>query len=138
MFKFQADLSKILNRYINKEHKYGQNDCNILVAEYIDMTCGTDYASKLISKYDSVQSGLKHCKELTGFNNVLEACEKHFEKSNIIETGSIVLIKKTYRRRVYYVASIVFNDKAIIEHNNKYALINVKDFEYELIFNRRK
>lgn len=94
MFKFQADLSKLLNRYINKEHKYGQNDCNILVAEYIDMTCGTDYASKLISKYDSVQSGLKHCKELTGFNNVLEACEKHFEKSNIIETGSIVLIKK--------------------------------------------
>ncbi|EFH5737120.1 hypothetical protein AT520_003957 [Escherichia coli] len=138
MFKFQADLSKLLNRYINKEHQFGQNDCNILVADFIDLTCATDYTSKLINKYDSVQSGLKICKELTGFNNVLEACEKHLEKSDVIETGSIILIKKTYRRRVYYVASIVFNNKALVEHENKYTLTDVKDFEHELIFNRRK
>ncbi|BEC01784.1 DUF6950 family protein [Escherichia coli] len=138
MFKFQADLSKLINRYINKEHKFGQNDCNILVADFIDLTCETDYVSKMTDQYSSIAEGLKKCKELTGYNNVLEACEKHLIKSDTVETGSIVLIKKTYRRRVYYVASIVFNNKALVEHENKYTLIDIKEFEYDLIFNRRK
>ncbi|CAM6708458.1 hypothetical protein L2106_07700 [Citrobacter portucalensis] len=138
MFKFQADLSKLLNRYINQQHVFGQNDCNILVAEYIDLVCATEYTDKLKDKYTSIPEGLKICKDLTGFNNVLEACETHLEKSETIETGSVILIKKKHKNRIYYVASIVFNNRALVEHENKYQLINVNDFNFELIFNRRK
>lgn len=138
MFKFQSDLTQLLNRYINKNHQFGQNDCNILIAEYIDLVCSTEYADKLKNKYSSIPEGLKTCKELVGFNNVLEACEMHFEKSVRLENGSIILIKRKLKNRVYYVASIVFNQKALVEHDNKYTMINVDDFEYDLIFNRRK
>ncbi|MCV5633047.1 hypothetical protein OFN23_33380, partial [Escherichia coli] len=82
------------------------NDCNILVAEYIDLVCVTEYTDKLKDKYTSIPEGLKICKKLTGFNNVLEACENHLEKSEKIETGSVILIKKKHKNRVYYVASI--------------------------------
>lgn len=138
MFKFQADLSKLFNRYINKQHEFGQNDCNILIADYIDLVCKTDYKSKLKDKYTNIPEGIKICKDLTGFNNVLEACETHLEKSETLETGSVILIKKKYKNRVYYVASIVFNKQALVEHENKYQLADVNDFEYDLIFNRRK
>ncbi|WP_368287555.1 hypothetical protein AB2B46_15350 [Kluyvera intermedia] len=138
MFKFDSDLTKLLNNYINAEHVYGENDCNILIADYIDMVCKTDYKAKLQNKYSSPKEGLEICKNLTGFENVLQACEKHLEKSDVIENGSVILIKKTLGKRTYYISSIVFRNKAITEYNNKYILTNVKDFDYELIFNRRK
>ncbi|MBT2059490.1 hypothetical protein ABKV35_13955 [Enterobacter kobei] len=138
MFKFQSDLSKLLNRYINKQHQFGQNDCNILVADYIDMLYGTDYFSKMKDQYSNIAEGLRTCKKLVGFNNVLEACEKHLEQSDVIENGSVILIKQKYKTRVYYSASIVFNGKVISVHQDVYQIMNIKDVEYDLIFNRRK
>ncbi|EOZ9159093.1 hypothetical protein K1J20_02470 [Enterobacter hormaechei] len=138
MFKFQSDLSKLLNRYINKKHQFGQNDCNILVADYIDMLYGTDYVSKMKDQYSDIVEGLRLCKKLVGFNNVLEACEKHLEQSETIETGSVILIKQKHGRRIYYSASIVINEKVITVHDDVYQVMNIKDVDYELIYNRRK
>ncbi|HBZ8158463.1 TPA: hypothetical protein MM329_000676 [Escherichia coli] len=138
MFKFDSDLTKLLNKYVNSYHVYGQNDCNILVADYIDMVCNTDYKSKLQNQYTTPKEGLEICEKLTGFNNVLEACEKHLEQSDTIENGSVLLIKKTLGKKTYYVSTIVFRNKALTEYENKYVLTSVKDFDYELIFNRRK
>ncbi|MCY4762676.1 DUF6950 family protein [Klebsiella aerogenes] len=138
MFKFQAELSNFLNEYINAQHVFGQNDCNILIADYLDRFCDTDYRSKLQGKYSTISEGVQVCNENVGFSNVKEACEKHLEKSDRIELGSVLLKKKTIKRKVYYVATIVFNDKAITEENNKYKMTDVKYVDYDLIFNRRK
>lgn len=138
MFKFKADLSNFLNGYIGQEHKFGQNDCNILIADYLDTFIGTDYASKLKGQYSSVQEGLKKCFGLVGFNNVFEACENHLERSDNIEDGSVVLIKKKYKNRNYYQASIVINNKVLIENNNRYEIHPVELFDYDLIYNRSK
>ncbi|HCD1360202.1 hypothetical protein V6714_15025 [Klebsiella pneumoniae] len=136
MFKFQADLTNLLNRYIGKEHQFGQNDCNILIADYLDTFCSTNYLSQLKGQYTSIKEGLSCCKELTGFHNVLEACEKHLVRSEQIKDGSVLLIKKELKKRVYYIATVVFNNKALVEHENYYTLIDVQPEQYELVFNR--
>ncbi|MDQ6443018.1 DUF6950 family protein [Klebsiella quasipneumoniae] len=136
MFKFQADLTNLLNRYIGKQHQFGQNDCNILVADYLDTFCSTNYLSKLKGQYSSIKQGINCCKELTGFNNVLEACQKHLTISDKIENGSVLLIKKELNQRVYYIATVVFNNKALVEHENRYTLVDVQPEQYTLIFNR--
>jgi len=89
-------------------------------------------------QYSNIAEGLRTCKKLVGFNNVLEACEKHLEQSDVIENGSVILIKQKYKTRVYYSASIVFNGKVISVHQDVYQIMNIKDVEYDLIFNRRK
>lgn len=136
MFKFKADLARLLNSYINQDHQFGHNDCNILVADYIDLVCGTDYASKLRGGYTTMYEGLKKSYDLVGFNNVFEACENHLNRSDVIKDGSVVLIKKKYRSKNYYQASVVFNNKALVEHNNKYTVVPIDTFEYDLIYNR--
>lgn len=138
MFKQDAELTNLLNRYIHTEHQFGHNDCNILIAEYIDLICDTKYKESLQGKYTSAKEGLSICKELTGFKNVLEACEKHLDRSDVIENGSVILIKKTLGKRVYYASSIVFKNKALTEHDNKYEMTDLKEINYDLIFNRRK
>lgn len=136
MFKFQAELTNLLNRYIGKEHQFGQNDCNILIADYLDTFCSTNYLSQLKGRYTSIKEGLSCCKELTGFNNVLEACEKYLIRSEQIKDGSVLLIKKELKKRVYYIATVVFNNKALVEHENYYTLVDVQPEQYELVFNR--
>ncbi|RCG81643.1 hypothetical protein CSB66_2459 [Enterobacter hormaechei] len=60
------------------------------------------------------------------------------ERSEEIKDGSVVLIKKKFRNRNYYQASIVINNKVLIENNNRYEIHPVELFDYDLIYNRSK
>lgn len=136
MHKFNADISKIINEYAFKELQFGQNDCNIMFAEYLDQIAGTDFKSKLQGQYDSIPSGLKVCKKLTGFNSVFEAAQKYLVQSEEIQTGSVLLSLRKLKTRNYYSASIVFDNQALVEEAGVYVQKNIADIDYELIFNK--
>lgn len=134
MFKYQAQIAELLNQYIGKEHQFGINDCNILVADYLDKFKGTDYVSKLKGQYSSIQDGLKVAKQVSGFSTALEAVEKHLELQSSVTDGSIVLSKKIFKRKPYYIASVVFKNKVLIEQDGQYKMSDIKYFDYEFIY----
>ncbi|MEZ7211450.1 hypothetical protein HN028_14310 [Pantoea ananatis] len=136
MHQFTAELSNLINRYSFKEHIIGQNDCNIFLTEYIDLLNGTDYKSKVINQYSTIPEGLRKTKKLTGFKDILDACEKYFVPSDVIQDGSVIISKRTLKNKDFYSASIVFGNQALIEEQNIYKPKNVSEIEYEFIFNR--
>lgn len=136
MYKFKAELSYLFNNYIGKEHEFGQNDCNILIADYLDTFFSTDYASKLKGQYTTIKEGVSRCEALVGYKTVIGACEKHLKRSDDIETGSVLVKKHSIGKKVYYTATIVFDNQALVEYQNKYTLTNYKEVEYDFIFNR--
>lgn len=134
MFKFQAQITELLNQYIGQPHQFGENDCNILVADYLDKFKGTDYASKLKGQYNSVKDGIKVSKSLCGFSTALESVQQHLEQQTEISNGCIILAKKLFNRKPYYIASVVFKNKVLIEQDGLYTMSDINDFDYELIF----
>jgi hypothetical protein len=124
-----AQVSKILNKYLFTDHVFGLNDCNIILADYLDHVLGTDYYNQLYGKYDSIQSGIKLAKS-AGLNSPRHVLNKIAIKAEVPETGDILLTKTGK----HFSVSIVFKNQAIAEHDNKYVMVPLETLKPDLIY----
>ena len=131
MFNKQIKLIKVIESYRGQEHVYGLNDCNILVADVIDAICETTYAEKLKGQYTNIIEGLKVAKQKVGFNNAREAILKHGTKVSYPMNGDICIKKQKHGSRVFYSASIYWNEQVLLELDNKYVWSTFNQNEFE-------
>lgn len=125
----QAKISRILNQYLFTEHEFGVNDCNIILADYLDSFLDTDYKEQLYQKYTDIQSGLKLAKEI-GLKSPKFILDKHAMKVADIKNGDILITKSNK----HYSVSIVFNNQAIAEHDGVYLMIPLESLKPDLIY----
>lgn len=55
-FKNSNELYEICENSLNKEYRFGSNDCNILCLRVLDLKHGTDWAE--VANYNSVIDGV--------------------------------------------------------------------------------
>lgn len=124
-----AKASKIINKYLFSEHIFGQNDCNIILADYVDELLGTDYYQQLYGKYNDIPSGIKMAKA-AGLNSPKYVLNKIAVKAESPETGDILLTKSGK----HFSVSIVFKNQAIAEHDNQYVMVPLETLKPDLIY----
>ncbi|EPJ2380187.1 DUF6950 family protein [Escherichia coli] len=72
-------MTDYINSLIGQEFVQGENDCNLIACKIIDILAGTDLYNSLYKKYSTKEEGLKICKELSGYSNILQPIKKHFK-----------------------------------------------------------
>lgn len=131
MYDRHIKIINVIDRYRGQEHVFGQNDCNILVADVIDALCGTDYASKLRGSYTDIISGMLVAKEKVGFSNARQALVKHGEKVDYPMNGDFCVVKHIKDGKTFYATTIHWNGKVLVEKDNQYewGLFNKDDYK---------
>lgn len=72
-------ITDYINSLIGQEFVQGENDCNLIACKIIDILADTDLYNSLYKKYSTKEEGLKICKELSGYSNILQPIKKHFK-----------------------------------------------------------
>jgi hypothetical protein len=84
------DLIRIAETAIQNEYKLGTNDCNLLVLEWIDTLCGTDYVSVGHAQYSTIQEGLQLFKSI-GFSGLEELVQNHGTETEFPIIGDVLI-----------------------------------------------
>lgn len=137
MFITQARITDLLNTYIGRAHIYGVTDCNLILAKYIDTLTESDYYGNLFEQYTDIKSGIKAAKSI-GFISAKNVLEKVAEKVEQPINGDILLQEHKSGRSKYYSTSIVWGNKALVEKDNYYSLVDLEDIEFAEIYRIRK
>ncbi|MDP8728368.1 DUF6950 family protein [Serratia marcescens] len=124
-----AQLTNLLNKYVFTEHVFGLNDCNIILADYLDSLLGTEYLNQLKGQYENIEQGLLIAKK-AGLNSPKYILEKHATKVDTAKDGD-VLITKVGK---YWAVSIVFKNQMITEYDNKYIMMPISLTDKTLIY----
>lgn len=69
-------LIRIAETCIENPYELGINDCNLMVLEWIDTLCGTDYIQIGRGKYSTIQEGLQLFKSI-GHDGIESLIQKH-------------------------------------------------------------
>lgn len=83
-------LIQIAENAINNDYVLGTNDCNLMVLEWIDTLCGTDYMSVGLGKYSTIQQGIKLFKSI-GFNGLEELVQNHGNEIEFPIIGDVLI-----------------------------------------------
>lgn len=84
------DLIRIAENAIEQEYELGKNDCNLMVLEWIDTLCGTDYMSVGLGKYSTIQEGIELFKSI-GFSGLEELVQNHGTVTEFPIIGDVLI-----------------------------------------------
>lgn len=127
----QTLISRVLNKYVFTEHVFGINDCNIILADYLDSFLETNYKDLLYQKYNDIESGLILAKRI-GLKTPKFILDKHAYKVQDIKDGDILLSK--LKTQKHYSVSIAFRGQAIAENDGTYQMIPLGELKPDLIY----
>lgn len=83
-------LIEIAESAIEEPYVLGTNDCNLMVLEWIDLLCGTDYISVGRGKYSTIAEGLKLFKSI-GHEGIESIIQKHGELTEYPIIGDVLI-----------------------------------------------
>jgi hypothetical protein len=108
MRKYNPSVLEILERYNGQKFKIGTCDCNLLLAEVLDLICETDYYGTLRGNYKSIKAGHALLKEKFNLDSLLDVLNLHAQSIDFNElyNGDIVITNLKYSA---YHCSVVFN-----------------------------
>lgn len=129
MFAKQAKITNLMNDFIGKEHIFGETDCNLIIAKYIDELTGSDYYSQLYNKYTDIKSGVSVAKKI-GFISAKNILEKVAVLVEYPENGDVIVQEHKLGKAVYHSTSIVWGNKALVEKQNYYSLVDLEDLDF--------
>ena len=94
--KRTQNISSVVAEFNTKYLEYGKYDCNLLFMKLYE----PDLYSSMYGNYDSVLSGTKLAKEVTGYSSLREFCEEESQydpvNANFAKTGDIILFKSAH------------------------------------------
>ncbi|MGG2375391.1 ornithine carbamoyltransferase [Salmonella enterica] len=120
-FKNSNELYEICENSLNKEYRFGSNDCNILCLRVLDLKHGTDWAE--VANYNSVIDGVRQLNEL-GFKSTQEIIKQYADETKHPIDGDIWLDTENP-----LLMAVVFSNRLIgvnVEHT-QFKLIPLKD-----------
>ena len=133
MFIRQAKITDLISEFVGKPHVFGQTDCNLILAKYIDVLTGSTYYEQLHNEYEDVKTGIKAAKRI-GFISAKHVLEKVAAKVEQPINGDVIVQKHTSGKSSYYSTSIVWGNKALIEKNNIYTLVDLEDTQFSEVY----
>ncbi|SQJ86534.1 Uncharacterised protein [Escherichia coli] len=132
---FPRLITDYINSLIGQEFVQGENDCNLIACKIIDILAGTDLYNSLYKKYSTKEEGLKICKELSGYSNILQPIKKHFKLvTDDLQDGDLLVTAHKLGNRKYYSVVPHYSGYGLVEEDGIWMTIPVSDIEYEQVY----
>lgn len=128
-------ITDYINSLVGQPRVYGENDCNILCCKIIDICAGTDLFNSLYQQYDSIADGLKKCKPLTGYSNVLQPLKEKFSLvEGELQDGDLLLTEHKLGNRKYYSVSPYFSGYGLVADGDIWRPAPIHEIEFNCAY----
>lgn len=128
-------ITDYINSLVGQSFVQGENDCNIIACKIIDILAGTDLFNSLYKKYSTKEEGLKVCKELTGYTNILQPIKKNFKLvTDELQDGDLLVKAHHLGRRTYYSVVPHYSGYGLVTENNIWVTKPIYEVDYEYAY----
>ena len=104
----KRDLALFLAGFTHKKHKWGEFDCSLWVAEWVDRLTGTLWAKDIRGRYNNERSAFKFARTLKPLEMMIESGYTEIGKDEMPLTGDVWWQDD----RTHYGGIIIFNGLA--------------------------
>ena len=129
MRKYNTQVLHVLQKYDGKKFKVGVYDCNLLLAQILDLICSTDYYDNLHLQYKSIKAGHVILKEKYGLNSLMDVLAIHANEIDIQDVFNSDVIVSGAKYGAWH-CSIYFNSLCLaVDSDGIFKFRNIQDIE---------
>ncbi|EEZ1009334.1 hypothetical protein E8834_003159 [Escherichia coli] len=124
-------ITDYINSLVGQEFVQGENDCNLIACKIIDILAGTDLYNSLYKKYSTKEEGLKVCKELSGYTNILQPIKEHFKLvTDDLQDGDLLIRDHKLGNRKYYSVTPYYSGYGLVTEDGIWTTKPIYEIDY--------